>query len=176
MGKKRLVSEAAAAYGMAVADLGHPVILEQEGQPVAVVLSFEEYQKLRALVQDDELRRQKGWASLEALVGEVHARPTQVPGGENEAEIGAGRDEQATRACLLSVVVEPNDGGYLASVPDLQGAFAEGDSVEEAVFNCVDVVKLIAAYRAERGEGLGPCQVEITPDTRLTISIPVRMA
>ena len=29
---------------------------------------------------------------------------------------------------------------------------AEGDTVEEAVFNGVDVVKMIAVYRAERGE------------------------
>ncbi len=77
------------------------------------------------------------------------------------------------RAYFLSLVLEPNGDGYLASVPGLQGAFAEGDTVEEAVFNCVDVVKLIAAYRAERGEGLGFCEVDITPNTRLTISMPV---
>jgi len=55
------------------------------------------------------------------------------------------------KAFGLSIVIEMNDDGYLASVPGLHGAFAEGDSVEEAVFNCVDVVKMIAAYRAERG-------------------------
>ena len=54
------------------------------------------------------------------------------------------------KAFWLSIVIEMNDDGYLASVPGLQGAFAEGDSIEEAVFNCVDVVKMIAAYRAER--------------------------
>lgn len=54
------------------------------------------------------------------------------------------------KAFWLSIVIEMNDDGYLASVPGLPGAFAEGDSVEEAVFNCVDVVKMIAAYRAER--------------------------
>jgi hypothetical protein len=32
---------------------------------------------------------------------------------------------------------------------------AEGDTVEEALFNCIEVVKMIAAYRAERGESLG---------------------
>ena len=97
MVKKRLVSEAAAAYGMAVADLGHPVILEQEGQPVAVVLSFEEYQKLRALVQDDELRRQKGWANLEALLAEIHRRPTPFSSAEIESEITAAREEVRTK-------------------------------------------------------------------------------
>jgi predicted RNase H-like HicB family nuclease len=60
-----------------------------------------------------------------------------------------------TRAVFVSLVVEPNGDGYLATVPGLQGAVAEGDTVEKAVFNCVDVVKLIAAYRAERNEPLG---------------------
>ena len=78
-----------------------------------------------------------------------------------------------TRAVFVSVVVDANDDGYLASVPGLHGAFAEGDTVEEAVFNCVDVVKMIAAYRSERGEALGFNEVELTPKTRMTISIPV---
>ena len=59
------------------------------------------------------------------------------------------------RAMLLSVVLEANEDGYLASVPGVQGAFAEGDTIEQAIFNCIDVVKLIAAYRHERGESLG---------------------
>jgi predicted RNase H-like HicB family nuclease len=78
-----------------------------------------------------------------------------------------------TRAVYLSMVLEANDDGYLATVPGLQGAFAEGDTVEEAIFNCVDVVKMIAAYRTERGESLGFSEVEITPQTRLTVAIPV---
>jgi len=55
----------------------------------------------------------------------------------------------------LSVVLEANEDGYLASVPGVQGAFAEGDTVGQAIFNCIDVVKLVAAYRRERGESLG---------------------
>ena len=43
---------------------------------------------------------------------------------------------------------------HLASVPGVQRAFAEGDTIEEAIFNCIDVVKLIMVYRAERGESL----------------------
>ena len=77
------------------------------------------------------------------------------------------------KAVFLSIVLTPNDDGYLASVPGIQGAFAEGDTIEEAVFNCIDVVKIIAAYRAERGETLGFNEVEITPDTQMTIAMPV---
>jgi predicted RNase H-like HicB family nuclease len=74
---------------------------------------------------------------------------------------------------LLSIQIEKNNDGYLASVPGIQGAFAEGDSIEEAVFNCVDVVKMISAYRSERGEGIGFNEVEWTPKTRMTIAIPI---
>ncbi len=56
------------------------------------------------------------------------------------------------KALYLTMVIEPNDDGYLARCPGIQGAFAEGDTIEEAMFNCVDVLKIIAAYRAERGE------------------------
>ena len=79
-------------------------------------------------------------------------------------------------AILLSLVVEKNDDGYMASIPGLQGAFAEGDTMEEAVFNCVDVAKLIAAYRSERGESLGFNRIDITPATRLAISMPIEVA
>ena len=58
-------------------------------------------------------------------------------------------------------------------MPGLQGAFAEGDTVEEALFNCVDVVKLIAAYRAERGESLGFNEVELAHNVRLTVAVPI---
>ena len=78
-----------------------------------------------------------------------------------------------TRAVFVSLVLESNGDGYLAAVPGLQGAVAEGDTVEEAVFNCIDVVKLIAAYRAERGEPLGFNEVTLTPTTRMTVSMPV---
>ena len=86
-----------------------------------------------------------------------------------DPEVTAMRDK---RAIYLSIVLEANEDGYLASVPGLQGAFAEGDTFEEAIFNCVDVVKLIAAYRSERGESLGFPSVEVTPDTRLTVALP----
>ncbi len=80
------------------------------------------------------------------------------------------RDEQAI---LLSLLLEVNGDGYLASVPGIQGAVAEGDTMEEAIFNCVDVVKMIAAYRADRGESLGFNTVPLTPESRLTVAVPL---
>ena len=64
------------------------------------------------------------------------------------------KDLLLKRAIFLSILLEANEDGYLASVPGLQGAFAEGDTIEEAIFNCIDVVKMIAQYRAERGESI----------------------
>ena len=34
------------------------------------------------------------------------------------------------------------------------------DTIEEAIFNCVDVVKMIVAYRAERNESLDKKEIK----------------
>jgi len=78
-----------------------------------------------------------------------------------------------TKAIFISLLLEPNDDGYLAFVPGIQGAFAEGDTIEEAIFNCIDVVNMIVAYRAERGESLGFNEIAIEPNTRMTVAIPI---
>ena len=75
----------------------------------------------------------------------------------------------------LSIVVEANDDGYLARCPGVVGAFAEGDTIDGAIFNCVDVIKMVAAYRAERGEGLGLEEVLLTPDLRVSVALPVEI-
>ena len=57
-----------------------------------------------------------------------------------------------SKVVFLSLVIESEGEGYLAKCPGIQGAFAEGDTIEEAMFNCADVIKMIASYRAERCE------------------------
>jgi predicted RNase H-like HicB family nuclease len=89
--------------------------------------------------------------------------------GSTRTGFEAGR----RRVSCLSIVIEDNDGGYLARCPGIQGAFAEGDSIEEAVFNCIDVVKMIAAYRKERDEPLRASEFSFSPKTQLTIAMPV---
>jgi len=74
---------------------------------------------------------------------------------------------------LLSVEVEKNEDGYLARVPGIQGAFAEGDTIEEAVFNCIDVAKMIFEYRKSRNENLGFNEIGLTKNSRLAFSMPV---
>jgi len=82
----------------------------------------------------------------------------------------------STKALLLSLVVEAEDEGFLACCPDIQGAFAEGDTIEEAILNCVDVIKMIAAYWSERGESIGLNTLELAPAVKVAVSIPVGIA
>ena len=93
MAKTLSVAEAAAVYGTAVADLDQPLILQQEGQPLAVIVTFDEYQHWRALAADEAQRRQAGWESLELLLAEMHQRPSDYSAGQIEAEISAAYTE-----------------------------------------------------------------------------------
>lgn len=52
---------------------------------------------------------------------------------------------------LYPVKVESHkEGGYHAKCPILQGAWADGETIGEAVKNLRDVIKLILKYREER--------------------------
>ena len=58
---------------------------------------------------------------------------------------------------LLKVEVEPlEEGGYLASCPDLQGCHAEGDTIAEALENVEDVARVIIELCMEKGLPLPP--------------------
>lgn len=78
-----------------------------------------------------------------------------------------------SKAILASIEVEKNDDGFLARIPNIQGAFGEGDTVEEAVFNCIEVAKLIFQYKRERKESLGFNEFNLTNKNRLTFAIPI---
>ena len=62
-----------------------------------------------------------------------------------------------SKAIMASIEIEKNEDGFLARVPGVQGAFAEGDTIEEALFNCIDVTKMIMEYRKERNERVLHC-------------------
>ena len=58
---------------------------------------------------------------------------------------------------LLKVEVEPlEEGGYLASCPDLQGCHAEGNTIAEALENVEDVARIIIELCLEKGLPLPP--------------------
>jgi hypothetical protein len=80
------------AIGARISNFG--VILEHGGQPVAVVLSYEEFKKLQAIRADEEQRIKLGWWGLERLLAEIHRRPSGLSPEEIEAEITAARLRQ----------------------------------------------------------------------------------
>lgn len=52
---------------------------------------------------------------------------------------------------LYPVIIETHqEGGYHAKCPLLQGAWADGETIEEVVDNLRDVIRLILQYRRER--------------------------
>jgi len=93
MSESLSIAEAAARYGAAITNLQEPLILEHEGQPLAVVISFQEYQRLRFLEVEKTQRQQKSWLELDALLTQVHNRPTEYAPEQIEAEISMARAE-----------------------------------------------------------------------------------
>ena len=54
---------------------------------------------------------------------------------------------------IYKIKVEKLDeGGFLAVCSDLKGALAEGDTMEEAIENCQDAIKVILEYKKERAK------------------------
>lgn len=94
MAEAKQLREALAAYGAVAADLKAPVVLERDGQPVAVVLSFEEYRRLRDLAEREQVGAETGWKErFDRLLAEVHSRTAQYSSDEIEAEITAAFNE-----------------------------------------------------------------------------------
>lgn len=75
----------------------------------------------------------------------------------------------------LSIQVEPNDDGFLARCADIEGAFAEGNTIQEAIFNCIDVIQMIFAYRKERGEKISERVEELPEKYGLTLAFPIEV-
>ncbi|MBK7203692.1 hypothetical protein [Candidatus Amarolinea dominans] len=84
------IAEASVAYGSAVADLQRPLILEREGQPLAVLISFEEYRRLRAIESNDES------APADQLVCAIRS----LGGGSQPSkQLHAGGDRSRNHGC-----------------------------------------------------------------------------
>lgn len=84
------IREGQTAYAGHAVDLRHPVILEDEGRPVAVILPYAEYQRLTVLQEEAKA----DWrARFRRLLAEVHARTADIPPEEIEADITASFEE-----------------------------------------------------------------------------------
>jgi PHD/YefM family antitoxin component YafN of YafNO toxin-antitoxin module len=93
MAEEKQLKEAQLAYDAAPADSVEPIVLKRDGQPVFAVLPFEEYRRLRDMASTEHQRRQAAWARLNALLEEVHSRPTDLSPEEIEAEITIAMNE-----------------------------------------------------------------------------------
>ena len=76
-----------------MADLQGPLVVEHAGRPVAVLISFAEYQRLRALASDGEQRQKATWLELNKLLASVHGRPGRDTPEQIEVEITAAHKE-----------------------------------------------------------------------------------
>ncbi len=94
MTEEKQAKEARLAYRAAPADWVEPIILKRDGQPVFVVLPFEEYRRLRDLAERARVEAETGWKErFDRLLADVHSRPTQYSPEEIEAEITIAMNE-----------------------------------------------------------------------------------
>ncbi len=52
----------------------------------------------------------------------------------------------------FAVVVEKDENGYFAYVPELQGCYTQGSTFEDTMSNIKDAIKLHVEDRVENGE------------------------
>jgi len=52
----------------------------------------------------------------------------------------------------LPVVVSYDEDIFIAKCPTIQGAFAQGETPEDAVKELINVIQMIKEYRKERGD------------------------
>lgn len=93
MAEEKRIAEPGPVYGMLAIDLHEPLIIERDGKPLAVMLTYEEYAELKAAAREKALRREQAWQHLDTLLAEVHAQTTDLTPEEIEAEITAARQE-----------------------------------------------------------------------------------
>jgi PHD/YefM family antitoxin component YafN of YafNO toxin-antitoxin module len=81
-------------YSAAPADSIEPIILKRDGQPVFVILSFEEYNRLQRTAERQQVESETKWKErFDHLLAEVHSQTAQYTSEEIEAEITAAFDE-----------------------------------------------------------------------------------
>jgi len=93
MTKSTTVSEAVTDYGMAKTNLQAPLVVEREGQPLAVLIAFEDYRQLQSIAAGEKRRQQMAWRQLDEFLSKVHNRPTSYAPAQIEAEITVAREE-----------------------------------------------------------------------------------
>lgn len=93
MSEEKRISEPGPVYGTLAIDLNEPVIIEREGKPVAVVLTFEDYTRLKISAASDARQREAAWQELDEILARVHERTRNLTSEEIETEITLARQE-----------------------------------------------------------------------------------
>ncbi len=76
---------------------------------------------------------------------------------------------------LYSITVtQQDDGVFLAECKDVQGAWSEGNSADEAVENCKDAIKGVIQYHQEHNLALPA--VKNIQEKRFTLEYPLSYA
>jgi predicted RNase H-like HicB family nuclease len=73
----------------------------------------------------------------------------------------------------LPIIVTFDVDTYIAKCPSIQGAFAEGDSPEEAIKELIEVIQMIKVYRKQRGEYISNEAIMETNEMKVTLPIEV---
>ena len=73
-----------------IENAAQPIVLERDGQPVAVVMRYADYQQMDASRAE---RREAAWHELDTALAQVHARTQSFSDQEIQADITAARQE-----------------------------------------------------------------------------------
>ncbi len=74
-----------------------------------------------------------------------------------------------------TVVLEPGDpdeGGFIVSIPALPEAHTQGDTIEEALANAREVIELCVLSRRDHGEDIPASDAGTTRIESVAITVP----
>jgi antitoxin HicB len=122
------VMQALARNGWYVARQSRHVILKHPTKPGMVPVPRHRTQTLK---EEDAVQHPVGGESLDRAVSEV-----------------------AVRRYTVVLTPDEEDGGYTVTVPAISGCFTEGDTVEEALENARDVIRLFLEELVASGQAI----------------------
>jgi PHD/YefM family antitoxin component YafN of YafNO toxin-antitoxin module len=93
MPKEKRIAEPGPVYGTLAIDLSEPLVIQHDGKPVAVMLAYEDYERLKVIAGASAQQRESAWQELDEILAQVHARTSVLSPEEIEAEITAAAQE-----------------------------------------------------------------------------------
>jgi antitoxin HicB len=75
------------------------------------------------------------------------------------------------RSYTVVLLPEREVGGWSVSVPALPEIATQGETEEEALANVREAISLVVSYRALRGEGIPPSDLEAPRFERIAVAV-----